>query len=203
MKYKIGIFGSAINESDATIEIAKKLGRFLAKENVILITGACAGMPDNIAQEAYKNNNKTEIWGFAPVNSEQELKELYTDNDFSVYKKIFYIPENFRELFFIETGGEFKVQKPSLQKYRNVISTATCDGAIIISGRWGTFNEFTNLQDMGKVIGVLIGTGGIADELPILSKKINKPSPAKIIFDNDPENLVRQVIEELEKRRIS
>jgi len=197
-KYKIGIFGSAINESDKAVETAKELGRVLGNKNVVLITGACAGMPDIVAQEALKTG--AEVWGFAPVSSEEELKELYVDNDFSVYKRIFYIPQNFRELFFIEDGKEFIVQKPSLQKYRNVISTANCDGAIIVSGRWGTMNEFTNLHDMGKVIGVLTGTGGIADELPSLMKKINKPSKAKVIFNDNPEELVKQVIEELDRR---
>ena len=200
MKYKIGVFGSAVNESEQKIESAKKLGRILADKNVIVVTGACAGMPDIVAQEAAKENKNIEIWGFAPVDTEEELKDLYIENDFSIYKRLFYIPQNFRKLFFIEDGVEFTVQKPSLQKYRNVISTANCDGAIIVSGRWGTMNEFTNLHDMGKVIGVLTGTGGIADELPNLMKKINKPSKAKIIFNDKPEELVKQVLEELGKR---
>lgn len=197
-KYKIGVFGSAIYETDNPITKAKELGRILGKKDVILITGACAGMPDIVAQEALKTG--TEVWGFAPVATAEELKELYKDNDFSHYKNIYYIPANFRELFFIKADTEFKVQKPSLQKYRNVISTANCDGAIIISGRWGSMNEFTNLHDMGKVIGVLTGTGGIADELPGLMKKINKPSNAKVFFNDDPEVLVQEVLEELDKR---
>ncbi len=198
MKYKIGIFGSAFNENEKTIELAKKLGSVLGDEKVIIITGACAGMPDIIANEAAKKG--AEIWGFASTRNEEELKTQYAEGNFSAYTKIFYIPQNFRELFFIEKDAVFGVQKPSLQKYRNVISTANCDGAIIISGRWGSLNEFTNLFDMGKVIGVLTGTGGIADELENLSKKINKPSVAKVFFDNDPEKLVEKVLEELEKR---
>ncbi len=197
-KYKIGVFGSAVNESDKAIETAKELGRVLGEKNVIVINGACTGMPYVIAKEAAKKG--AEIWGFAPVATEKELRNLYPEDDFSIYKKVLYIPENFRELFFIEGDREFKVQKPSLQKYRNVISTASCDGAIIISGRWGSLNEFTNLFDMGKVIGVLTGTGGIADELDNLSKKITKPSLAKVFFDTNPEKLVDRVLEELNER---
>lgn len=203
IKYKIGIFGSAINENDKTIAIAKKLGKTLADKNIIIITGACAGMPDIIAQEAAKAKKEIEVWGFAPVGTNEELKSLYADSDFSIYKKIYYIPQNFRDLFFIEGDTEFKVQKPSLQKYRNVISTANCDGAIVLSGRWGSMNEFTNLFDMGKVIGVLTGTGGIADELPALMKKISKPSEAKVFFDDDPDILVKLVLEELDERSAS
>lgn len=61
-----------------------------------------------------------------------------------------------------------------MYNYHNVLTTAACDAGIIIAGRWGSMNEFTNLYDMGKVIGVLTGTGGIADELPQLLKKISK-----------------------------
>ena len=81
------------------------------------------------------------------------------------------------------------------------MSTATADAGIIISGRWGTMNEFTNLYDMGKVIGVLTGFGGIADELPSLSKKINKQSKAKVFFSDNPDTLVSEIINELKQRQ--
>lgn len=83
---------------------------------------------------------------------------------------------------------------------RNVLSTATCDGGIVLSGRYGTLNEFTNLYDMGKVIGVLTGTGGTADLLPNLGKQISKPSKATVFFDNSASALVNQVINEIRLR---
>lgn len=193
MKYKIGVFGSAVNESDEIMAKTKKLGQILSKENAIIITGACAGLPDIVADEAFKNGS--EVWGFAPEVNYEKLQELYPGYNLKKYKKIFYIPENNPELFFL---GD--VTNKSFQKYRNVISTSNCDAGIIISGRWGSLNEFTNLFDMGKVIGVLTGTGGIADELEALSRKIYKLSSAKVIFDNDPKKLVEEVIEELDKR---
>lgn len=51
-------------------------------------------------------------------------------------------------------------------KYRNVVSTIHADAGSIISGGWGSLNEFTNLLYDGKPIGILAGTGGVADELP-------------------------------------
>ena len=41
-------------------------------------------------------------------------------------------------------------------------------------------NEFTNLYDMGKVIGVLTGTGGIADELELLNQKGSQMPESKL-----------------------
>lgn len=62
-------------------------------------------------------------------------------------------------------------------------------------------NEFTNLYDMGKVIGVLTGTGGIADEINGLLSKISKPGKAVVIFDNSPVKLITQVIEAINKQK--
>ena len=58
-----------------------------------------------------------------------------------------------------------------------------------------------NLYDMGKVIGILTGSGGIADELPSLMKKIAKPTKAKVFFNSSPKQLVDEVINELDNRR--
>jgi len=198
MKYKIGVYGSSVNEAEKTITVAKELGRELAKQDVIVITGACTGMPYIVAYEARQYG--TELWGYSPVLDDQSLKTLYPEDDITIYTKIFHIPQNYRELFFIRPGDEFKVQKRAFQKYRNVISTANVDAGIIISGRWGTMNEFTNLHDMGKVIGVLTGTGGIADEIEYLQSKIRKKTESKVIFDNSPKKLIKKVLAELDKR---
>lgn len=187
MKYKIGVFGSSAGEIEKIIPKARKLGEALASKNIILITGACAGLPFEAANAAHKLG--TEIWGYSQTaNLENQQKLVLSDN--SIYSKLYYIPINY----------EFASNHLVTRKYRNVTSTANCDAGIIISGRWGTLNEFTNLYDMGKIIGVLIQTGGIADELENLNKKIHKPGKAKIFFESDPEKLVEKILEELSKK---
>jgi glycogen synthase len=47
---------------------------------------------------------------------------------------------------------------------------------------------------MQKTIGVLTGTGGVADELPDLAKKINKEGQGEIFFDNNPKSLVEKLL---------
>jgi len=195
-RYKIGIFGSAVKEHPEAIAKAKELARELTKQNVIIITGACSGMPYTVAHEAAKNGS--EIWGFSPNVDKTAQLEMYKDDDISIYKKIFYIPHNYRQLFFVPEDEEFVIDQFARQKYRNTISTANCDAGIIISGRWGTLNEFTNLVDMGKVVGVLTGTGGIADELLNLTKKIKKAGKGKVIFHNSPKELIKDMLYELQ-----
>lgn len=186
MKFKIGIFGSSAEELDSNVvEIAKQTGRELANYNVVLITGGSSGIPYIVGYEA--ENKGVDVWGFTPVTNISEQKKLTPHDDISIYKKIVFVPKNF----------EFAHNSDVCKKYRNVISTANCDAGIIISGRWGTLNEFTNLFDFGKVIGVLTRTGGVADDLTRLTKKIKKKSNAKIIFDYRPKILVDKLIKEL------
>lgn len=55
MKIKIAVFGSAVNDHDKQIaEKIKALGETLSKKEVIIITGACTGIPYQVASVAYK-----------------------------------------------------------------------------------------------------------------------------------------------------
>lgn len=72
---------------------------------------------------------------------------------------------------------------------RNLFYGTTCTG-IIISGSWGTLNEFTNLIYDGKPIGVLTGSGGLADELSDFYPRLRKRSASVVIFEHEPGKLV-------------
>jgi len=201
MNYKIGIFGSAIKEAPQAMEKAAELGKELAKQSeLMVITGACTGVPYAVAYSARKNGMK-EVWGYSSCIDLETLKKSFPEDDISVYTKLFYSPANFYELLLQNPGTRWKNEQHVRHKYRNVILTANCDAGIIVSGRWGTLNEFTNLFDMGKIIGVLTGTGGTADELPALMQKISKTSNAVVIFESDPNRLVAKVLVELKRRK--
>lgn len=190
MKYKIGIFGSSAGDLENILPKARQLGRALGKhaDAISIITGACSGLPYAVAKAAADEGS--EILGFSPVFDIEEQKKFTPDDDISIYKRIEYMPRN------------FKLANNDLanKKYRNVISTATCDAGIVISGRWGSLNEFTNLIDMQKIVGVLTGTNGIADELPGLSQKISKEGQGQIIFNDNPVKLVEEVLAALQNR---
>jgi hypothetical protein len=184
MKYKIGVYGSAAGDYTTFIPLAEKIGRALGEhaDSVIVITGACPGLPYAAAKTAAGKG--VEVWGFSSSLDETAQRQEYKDDDLSIYKKMVYVPADF----------PFAGNGQACKKYRNVTSTANCDAAIIMSGRWGSLNEFTNLIDFGKNVGVLTDTGGIADELPALSRKISKPGQGAILFDNDPQTLVEKLL---------
>jgi hypothetical protein len=63
-------------------------------------------------------------------------------------------------------------------------------------------NEFTNLMDMQKLACVLTGTGGVADELPALTRRVKKEGQGIVIFDDDPERLVDQIMSDETWRKL-
>lgn len=188
-KFKIGVFGSGDGADVNKIKAkATQVGAELANSNCIVITGGCAGLPYAATVAARKLGG--EVWGYSHLMNFPQQKKFYPGEDQNIYSKLIFVPK--AKIFKnIETA----------RKYRNVISTSNCDAGIIVSGRWGTMHEFCSLHDQGKVIGVLTGTAGIADELPGLMKKIYKPSKAKVIFDYSPKRLVAKVLRELNERK--
>ena len=190
MKYKIGIYGTAkISINTQTADKIRKLSEELAhaSDKVIIVTGGCEGIPYEIAETTA--NMGTTVWAFPAYTSKKEMKYAQPNQNLKIYKKINYInPE-------IANNNSLR----TCLKYRNVSSTSACSAGIIVGGKWGSLNEFTNLMDMQKIIGVLTGTGGIADELPSLCRKIQKEGQGKGIFSDDPAILVKSILAELTK----
>ncbi len=202
MIYKIGVFGSAVENNKKALVLAKKLGiEFGKRKNLILITGGSTGLPYMVANEASKKG--VDIWGFTPEIDFQHHKMFFPENNPSIFTKLFYVPAYYKKLFFIRNNNQFKCEQFARLCYRNVISTANCDAAIIISGRWGTLNEFINLYEMGKIIGVLTETGGITDDLKTLITKVPKKTNAIVHFGPDPKKLISKVIDSLNKQNTS
>jgi predicted Rossmann-fold nucleotide-binding protein len=197
MSYKIGVYGSSVSEGPEAEALGKALGDALAKHGCIVITGACSGMPYVVAHEAAQH--RSEIWGFTPAVNAEEHRRAYPNDDISIYKRLIYVPQNYHELFIRQPTSAARDWSERL-KYRNVISTINSDAGIVISGSWGTLNEFTNLIYEGKPIGVLTGTGGLADQLPNWFHHLRKKSDSVVLFESEPEKLVERVIATLEKQ---
>jgi hypothetical protein len=66
---------------------------------------------------------------------------------------------------------------------------------IIAGGRSGTLGEFSIAYDEGHLIGVLAGTGGIADHVrEILEAIAVKDTGAEVLTDADPVALLDRLI---------
>ena len=98
-------------------------------------------------------------------------------------------------LAFAEEGADVIVYTGFGYKGRNVINIRSADIVIIFGGATGTLNEFTIAYDEGKIIGVLEGSGGVADHIREIIDFCNKPSRGVVLFDNNPETLVHRCLE--------
>ncbi|MAG15948.1 hypothetical protein CMO88_02710 [Candidatus Woesearchaeota archaeon] len=176
--------GSGVDKKGAYIskrarELAYELGKEIAKHNCILVNGACRGIP-YIASKGAKDADGMVI-GVSPAQNYHEHIHTYkfpTD----VYDILFY------------TGFGFKG--------RNVVNVSNCDAIIVVSGHVGTLNEFTIAYDDGMIIGVMQGSGGIADFVDDIIKIASKKTGATLIYDKEEHDLVRKIIHAVRKKEV-
>lgn len=158
-------------ENQENIRKAIELGHYIAKADCILVNGACPGLPDEAAFGAHKAGGFT--LGVSPAFSEKEHTERYKS------------PQDYYD-FIIYTGMGLME--------RDIINIRSSDAIILLGGGIGTLNEFTVAFDEGKVIGVLEGSGGVANHIPTIVEICNREMTDKIVFDSDPKALLEKVL---------
>lgn len=172
-KLVVGVMGASANDALGATEanrltgLAEELGAAIAKQDCILVTGATTGLPDLVAQ-AFRRNGGFAL-GVSPAENRREHLTRYG------------LPEHGADMI-IYTGFGYKG--------RNVINVRSADIVLILGGATGTLNEFTIAYDEGKIIGVLEGSGGIADHIREIIKVCNKPALGKVFFESSPTKLV-------------
>jgi uncharacterized protein (TIGR00725 family) len=179
LKYKICVSGAARTDccKEGAMEKTKELGRQIVRQGGVVLTGATTGVPYWAAIGAKEEGGIT--IGFSPAASEV------------AHIKTYHLPIDYYDMI-IYTGFEYAG--------RNLILTRASDAVIIVCGRLGTLNEFTIAFEDKKPIGVLTDTGGMADEIKGIITKGNR-GPGKIVYDDDPEKLVKKLIEIIKKEK--
>lgn len=179
MQYKIAVSGAArvSHCCKAIEEISKEVGREIARQKCILITGATTGVP-YFAALGFKEVKGFSI-GFSPASSE------------AAHIKTYKLPIDAFDII-VYTGFDYSG--------RNLLMTNAADGVIIICGRMGTLNEFTTAFEDQKPIGVLEGSGGIADKIKIIATGPFR-GVKKIVYEKNPKKLVEKLIELIKKEK--
>ena len=179
-RFKICISGGASGEnSQKAYPLARKVGEAVAKDGHVLVTGATSGVPFVAAEAAKKAGGA--VIGFSPAGSKKEHTKKY---------RLPADPKIFDHIIYAEFG----------YTGRNLLMVRSADATIVIDGRIGTLNEFTSGYEENEIVGVLEGSGGIADEIRRLLA-VAKKGQRKVIFDTDPVRLVEKVIERIKKER--
>lgn len=172
MDYTIGVMGSASGPIDAAAEAAvRRLGRAIADRHCTLITGACPGLPYAAVRGARGRDGR--IIGISPAVSLYEPTHTY-DSPVDGFDVLIY------------TGSGLMG--------REVINIRSSDIVVIVGGRTGTLGEFAIAYDEGRLIGVLTGTGGVADLVAELTERLAKDTGAVALYDDDPERLLDRLL---------
>ena len=176
----VGVMGASANDALTESEklrlkeLAERLGAALARQGCILVTGATTGLPDLVAR-AFRNCGGFAL-GISPAQDRREHSEHYG------------LPDDGADVI-VYTGFGYKG--------RNVINVRSADVVIIFGGATGTLNEFTIAYDEGKIIGVLEGSGGVADHIREIIQFCKKTTGSVVVFDKHPEKLVKACLEAL------
>jgi len=172
LKYKVCVSGSAETKycPPGTIEKAMEVGRLIAEQGAVLVTGATTGIPYWAAKGAKEAGGI--VIGLSPAVSKL------------AHVKSYHLPLEYHDLI-IYTGFDYSG--------RNLLLTRSADAVITIYGRVGTLNEFTIAFEDKKPQGVLTGTGGESDELKHILEIAHR-GMGKVVFDSDPKALVDRVM---------
>ena len=181
MRYQICVSGAASGETvTASHQLAYDLGKVIAKEGKTLLTGATVGLPHYAAMgfASVKDAHGVSV-GFSPASSFREHVAVYK----LPTKEFDYI--NFTSMEYVG---------------RDVYLVRSADAVITVGGRMGSLHELSTALESHKVCGVLLGSGGLADYIPVLLEHVEAPGAKDIIFDTDPERLIEKVIKVLDKK---
>lgn len=180
-QYKICVSGAAAGETvEADADLAYEIGRQIALQGAVLLTGATTGLPFYSAKGNYECGGIA--IGFSPASTIREHVNAYK------------LPVAYHDVI-VYTGFNYTG--------RNLLLTRAADAVITIGGRMGSLNEFTVAFEDKKILGICAGSGGIADEIPHLLHTAKKELGSKIFYGTEPKVLISKVIaaihEEYEK----
>ena len=130
------------------LDKAKELGREIARQGAVIVTGATTGFPLWAAMGA-KEAGGISI-GFSPAASEKEHVEVYK------------LPLDYMDLI-VYTGFGY----PG----RDLLLTRSSDAVICGCGRVGTIHEFTIAFEDGKPLGIFDGPWEMGSQLKEILEK--------------------------------
>jgi uncharacterized protein (TIGR00725 family) len=154
---------------------ALELGRQIARQGAMIVTGATTGFPMWAAMGVKQEGGFS--LGFSPANTEKE------------HVGIFKLPLEYMDVI-VYTGFGF----PG----RDLILTRSSDAVLFGCGRIGTIHEFTIAFEDKKPIGILEADWETDEVLKNIIENGHRENE-KIVFDTDPKALVERVMELVKK----
>jgi uncharacterized protein (TIGR00725 family) len=177
-KYQICVSGAAKGPSaEQGKELAFEVGAAIARAGHSLMTGATTGVPNSSA-EGYKKAGGNMSLGISPASTKVEHVLKYR-LPIHAYDAILY------------TGLHYSG--------RDALLVNSADAVVSIGGRLGTLHEFTIAMETGTPVGLLLGAGGISEQIEGLLKLLPNADPDLVLTDSEPDKLVAKLTNMLDK----
>lgn len=178
MKVQIGVMGSAGGRiAPRELALARRVGHRIGELGCTIVTGACPGLPHAAVLGAHAAGGVS--LGISPALSREEHVNVYASPIQPYTTMVF-------------TGSGLMGRET-----HNIHSS---DFVIFVGGRSGTLGEFCIAYDEGKLIGVLVDSGGISNDIPRIAKLVQKDTGSILITSDKPEDLVDRMLETHNKR---
>jgi len=177
---KIAVCGASENPKPEIAKKAFEIGKEIAKNNILLLTGAGKGYPYEAAKGAFSDNGK--VFGVSPAKNEKDHVNTYQ-----------FPNDAFTEIEYTGLGI------PG----RNFPLVKEADAIIIISGQIGSLNEFTIAFHDNKVIGILKNSHGITDIIEKIAEICNKNNEKEnIVYSLYPKELIALVLSKVSRSQL-
>ena len=160
------------------LDLAKELGKEIARQGAVLVNGATTGFPFWAAMGAKEEGGI--CVGISPAASEQEHVDIYK------------LPLDYMDLI-IYTGFGY----PG----RDLLMTRAADAVVCGCGRIGTIHEFTVAFEDKKPIGVFEGPWKMDEELKEIIENEHRFNP-KVVSGSDPKKLLEDIIALVQKDKL-
>lgn len=169
----VGIISSAIAVKDPDhLKLFNGLGKYFAKNNINIATGAGIGIPHVIGVAAKDSGSR--LFGFSPSTNSLTHSRSFDNAPISDFDVIHFNGEGFtaRSLEFIKA----------------------VDALVMTSGRMGTLSEFTIGFEEGVPIFVLKGFGGISDHIEDILLHSKKEGLIPPVINESPDKLLDDLL---------
>lgn len=165
----IAVLGAAKRFTETQLQLGYRLGVAVAQSGKAMLTGATTGVPYAAAVGAFDHGGF--VLGISPASDPREHCERYLK------------PTEFHHSI-IYTGLGNDGRSPLIVRSAGI--------ALFVGGEAGTLQEFTVAWLNGApILGVLLGSGGISDELPRLASSFSTSFGSRIVTSRTPEDLVK------------
>lgn len=181
MRYQLLVSGSPDREQtpEEVYKTAELIGGAIAEVGQTLIIDEMHGVSYRAAKGARAGKSATFVVGFSPASSRYEHAETYR------------LPVD--EFDFLQfTGGEYVG--------RDTLAVRSADAVVIVGGETGSLHQLAAALELGKICGVVTGSGGVADLAPHFVESLAPRQRERLISDSNPGRLIKKIITVLDKK---